>query len=72
MNGFFHGTIDQNSPYASFYGKGEVTVTGFLPTADGGFVTTGFFERKFRFCGVRNATGTTTTTTTSGSTTTSF
>ena len=29
MNGFFHGTIDQTSPYASFHGKGEVTVTDF-------------------------------------------
>jgi hypothetical protein len=72
MNGFFHGTIDQNSPFASFHGKGEVTVTGFTETEDGGFSTTGFFEVKFRFCGVRNATGTSTsstTTTTSGSTT---
>ena len=23
MNGFFHGTIDQNSPFASFHGKGD-------------------------------------------------
>jgi hypothetical protein len=69
MNGFFRGTIDQNSPYASFHGTGEVTVTGFLPTTDGGFATTGFREVKFRFCGVRNATGTTTSTTTSSSTT---
>jgi hypothetical protein len=73
MNGFFNGTIDQNSPYASFHGKGEVTVTAFTDTSDGGFAPTGFFEVKFRFSGVRNATGTTTssttTTTTSGSTT---
>jgi hypothetical protein len=72
MNGFFHGTIDQTSPYASFHGKGEVTVTGFTDLEDGGFIITGSLQVKFRFSGVRNATGTTTsttTTTTSGSTT---
>jgi hypothetical protein len=72
MNGFFHGTIDQNSPFASFHGKGAVTVTGVTQTENGGFSDTGSFEVKFRFCGVRNATGTTTSstsTTTSSSTT---
>ena len=73
MNGFFHGTIDQTSPYASFHGKGEVTVTRFTDTEDGAFGITGSSEVKFKFSGVRNATGTTTstttTTTTSGSTT---
>jgi hypothetical protein len=69
MNGFFHGTIDQNSPYASFHGKGEVTVTAFTDTTDGGFVITGLLEVKFRFCGVRNATGTTTSSTTTTTTT---
>jgi hypothetical protein len=74
MNGFFNGTIDQTSPYACFHGKGEVTVTRFADTGDGGFATTGSSEVKFRFSGVRNATGTTvsTTTTTTTGTTTSF
>jgi hypothetical protein len=71
MNGFFHGTIDQTSPYASFHGKGEVTVTRFADSGDGGFGITGISEVKFRFCGVRNATGTTTSSTTT-TTTTSF
>jgi hypothetical protein len=67
LSGFFNGTIDQNSPYAAFHGTGEVTITGVEPTDDeGSFSASELFTRKFKFRGVRNATGTTTTTTTSG------
>jgi hypothetical protein len=73
MNGFFVGCMDQNSPYACFSGKGEVTVTDATPSEDGDFIFSGSSQVKFKFRGVRNATGTTTlsttTTTTSGSTT---
>jgi hypothetical protein len=62
LSGFFNGSMDQNSPYAAFHGTGEVTITGVEPADDSGdsFVSTQLFTRKFKFSGVRNATGTTT------------
>jgi hypothetical protein len=87
MSGFFNGSIDQNSPFAYFSGKGEVTVnflqevqelvpgTGTSPDNPPVFITVqqiiGDSVVKFKFDGVRNATGTftPTTTTTTGSTT---
>jgi hypothetical protein len=85
MNGFFNGGIDQNSPYACFSGKGEVTVNSTQeaqilvpgtgtdefnpPVFETVQLVSQEFVRKFKFHGVRNATGTftsTTTTTTSG------
>jgi hypothetical protein len=73
LSGFFNGSIDQNSPYAAFHGRGEVTITGTAPVDDSGdsFATAQLFTRKFKFRGVRNATGTTTSSTTTSSTTTS-
>jgi hypothetical protein len=82
MSGFFNGCIDQNSPFACFSGRGEVTVNVVVQnpvqTSD---VTSSVFNAdqvvqqvsvvKFKFHGVRNATGTFTTTTATGSTTTS-
>jgi hypothetical protein len=82
MSGFFNGCIDQNSPFACFSGRGEVTVNVVIqnpvPTSD---VTSPVFNAnqvvrtvsvvKFKFHGVRNATGTFTSTTATGSTTTS-
>jgi hypothetical protein len=67
LSGFFNGSIDQNSPYAAFHGKGEVTITGTAPIddSDDSFTTAELFTRKFKFRGVRNATGTTASTTTS-------
>jgi hypothetical protein len=69
LSGFFNGSIDQNSPYAAFHGRGEVTITGTAPVndSDDSFATAQLFTRKFKFRGVRNATGTTTTTTTTTS-----
>jgi hypothetical protein len=69
LSGFFNGSMDQNSPYAAFHGKGEVTITGTAPVDDSGdsFATTQLFTRKFKFRGVRNATGTTTSATTTSS-----
>ena len=66
LSGFFNGSIDQNSPYAAFHGRGEVTITGTTPVDDSGdsFATVQLFTRKFKFRGVRNATGTTTSSTT--------
>jgi hypothetical protein len=66
LSGFFNGSIDQNSPYAAFHGWGEVTITGTAPVDDSGdsFATVQLFTRKFKFRGVRNATGTTTSSTT--------
>jgi hypothetical protein len=105
-SGFFNGCMDQNSPFACFHGKGEVTVnqqidvvvqpqiivevqelvegtgTEFVPpvfntvpqivqeeVTEPRIVPTSVV--KFKFSGVRNATGTftPTTTTTTGSTT---
>jgi hypothetical protein len=82
MSGFFNGCIDQNSPFACFSGRGEVTVNVVIQnpviTSD---VTSPVFNAnqvvqpvsvvKFKFHGVRNATGTFTSTTATGSTTTS-
>jgi hypothetical protein len=67
LSGFFNGSIDQNSPYAAFHGRGEVTITGTAPIDDSGdsFTTAELFTRKFKFRGVRNATGTTASTSTS-------
>jgi hypothetical protein len=84
MNGFFNGGMDQNSPYACFSGKGEVTTntveeerilvagTGIgdnnPPVFNVVQVVNPRSVVKFKFRGVRNATGTftpTTTTTTS-------
>jgi hypothetical protein len=71
MNGFFNGCMDQNSPYACFSGKGAVVVTA-ASTSDGdSFSLETLFQRKFKFRGVRNATGTFTPTTTTSTTTTS-
>ena len=69
LSGFFNGSIDQNSPYAAFHGRGEVTITGTAPVDDSGdsFATVQLFTRKFKFRGVRNATGTTTSSTTTSS-----
>jgi hypothetical protein len=66
LSGFFNGSIDQNSPYAAFHGMGEVTITGTASVDDSGdsFATVQLFTRKFKFRGVRNATGTTTSSTT--------
>jgi hypothetical protein len=105
-SGFFNGSMDQNSPFACFHGKGEVTVnqqidvvvqpqiivevqelvegtgTEFVPpvfntvpqivqeeVTEPRIVPTSVV--KFKFSGVRNATGTftSTTSTTTGSTT---
>jgi hypothetical protein len=68
LSGFFNGSIDQNSPYAAFHGRGEVTISGTAQVDDSGdsFAVDQLFTRKFKFRGVRNATGTTTATTTSG------
>jgi hypothetical protein len=69
LSGFFNGSIDQNSPYAAFHGRGEVTITGTAPIDDSGdsFATAELFTRKFKFRGVRNATGTTAATSTTTS-----
>ena len=68
MSGFFNGSIDQSSPDASFQGTGSVVVASpatviaaFTGLVDG----SPSFERKFKFRGVRNHTGTTSTTSTS-------
>jgi hypothetical protein len=93
-SGFFNGCMDQNSPFASFHGTGEVTVntkqevvireeqvlvegTGTSVDNPPVFNTVPVTEEviapssvvKFKFRGVRNATGTTSTTTTTSSTT---
>ena len=84
MSGFFNGRIDQNSPFACFSGRGEVTVNQVIQAPNN--VPTSFLNQsvfnasqfvqpvfvvKFKFHGVRNATGTFTSTTATGSTTTS-
>jgi hypothetical protein len=82
MSGFFNGCIDQNSPFACFSGRGEVTVNQVsqIPVFQNDVTGENFnasqfvqpeFVVKFKFHGVRNATGTFTSTTATGSTTTS-
>jgi hypothetical protein len=72
MSGFFNGSIDQSSPDASFQGTGSVVVVSPAIQIAGstGLVDGSSFERKFKFRGVRNHTGTTSTTSTSTSTST--
>jgi hypothetical protein len=71
MSGFFNGSIDQSSPDASFQGTGSVVVVSpaTVIANSTGLVDGSSFERKFKFRGVRNHTGTTSTSTTSTSTT---
>lgn len=65
MSGFFNGSIDQSSPDASFQGTGSVVVVSPAFPNSTGLVDGSSFERKFKFRGVRNHTGTTSTTSTS-------